>query len=243
MLASRTFKVFYTSEDGEEVGDAVGWVIKEVKNCVLVTPLDYMNELSKISEEMTSLINKKAKRAQNVSDLKRFQKKIQRLEKYFPKVMKNSRKRSPTEGGEKKVSNSGFNKKYSITEDAEKFFKVKKGTKMTPQEIMSAIGAYIYLSPDETRENVLLWKKLNTSGRDLRDPTDKRKINPNRELSELLGYDKYVKEVKQGKITKKTGTKNSLGISTKKDDEVVTDHTLYRYVINKLVYKNIIIKE
>ncbi len=101
-------------------------------------------------------------------------------------------------------------------------------------DITNALCAYVNIKPNEKREQMTKWKKLNPNNRDLQDPKDKMVILPDEKLKMLLNYDQFVVDVKAGKITKKV----------KKDghvvDEVVTSPQLKYWVLQKLVQPHVL---
>ena len=123
--------------------------------------------------------------------------------------------------------NGGLIMPFNITPELADFIQVDHTTKISRNHVQCALSAYININPEESRQKILRWKHLNSSHRDLRDPSCKRIIMPDDKLSKLLDYEKYKKDVKQGLIhikSKKLGQK-----------VVVTDDKLEYYVIIRLI--------
>ena len=123
---------------------------------------------------------------------------------------------------------------YEVSKELASFSGIKTN-QLSREDVQCIISVYIYLNPEETREKMLKWKHLNTVGRDLRDSTNKRKIIPDAKLSKLLKDDKYKQDVKNGNITMipKKGTT---------EKRIVTDDSLYYYVIMKLIQPHFVKK-
>lgn len=178
-------------------------------------------------ETVVELLNKELEKLKMSTDknkntrlLKSVRKKVEKAKSHIPKIKKKRNiLRDP--------SSSGFMVPYKVSDELLQFMKLEKGTPVSRNDVQCALSAYIHLSEDETREKVLRWKHLNPKSLDLRDPKNKRIINPDPALNKLLRYNDYKKKVKNGKVTKKvrqTGEK-----------VVVTDPSLEYYVIMRLI--------
>lgn len=136
----------------------------------------------------------------------------------------------------KKKKNSGLTMSCNLSQEMINFLHVPEGTKLSRNEITNAICTYIYLNPNETRKQILRWSYLNTEGRDLRNPHKKTEIIPDEVISELLGYEMYIKNVQDGLIMGKTTDK----ITKAKVLTTVTNTALTYRVIQKLICKHIV---
>lgn len=176
---------------------------------------------------------KQKEREKGIRTLQSTRKKVVELRSQIPKVIKNRRKRKTTNAN--KVS--GFVMKCKISEELANFMQLPKDELVTRSDITNAICAYIHLSPDEKRENVLRWKHLNPEGkRNLQNPENKTLIIPDQKLRTLLNYDKYVDDVQNGRVTKKV-----LNKETQLKEEVIIKNPSLRYwVIQKLVQPHIL---
>lgn len=132
----------------------------------------------------------------------------------------------------RKGTTSGIMIQCQISEELANFIKVSPETRISRIEATRAICAYAHWKDDEKREEVLRWQHLNPEGRrDLQNPQDKKSIIPDKALVKLLRYEKYKKDIKNGKITKKVKDKE-----TGKTNVVqMTDDILYYWVIQKLI--------
>lgn len=164
-----------------------------------------MKDIKSILSILDSEIDKRKKtldKNKGLSTFRSIRKKMEKLERSLPKIMKKTR-------SNKNIKNN-FNKPVSITKELANFLKVDEKSQLSREDINCAIFTYINFKPDETREKMLKWKHLNwntnvvegtnvvsSPQRDLRDQTKKDVIIPDEALSNLLGYEKYKKDVNE----------------------------------------------
>lgn len=149
-----------------------------------------------------------------------------------PKVAKSMKKRKPS--NKQKVS--GFGVKCTITDELAAFLQVKPGTTLTRTEITNGIYAYVKIAPEEEREGVLKWLYLNPDrSRNLQNQTNKTYILPDENLSKLLRYEEYKKDVRLGKILTKKTNKETKEV----EDVVQTDDGLKYNIVQKLIQQHI----
>jgi hypothetical protein len=162
-----------------------------------------MKDIKSILTILDSEIDKRKKtldKNKGLSTFRSIKKKVERLEKSLPKIMKKTR-------SNKNIKNN-FNKPVLISEELSNFLQVDKNVQLTREDVNCAIFTYINIKPDEKREKILKWKHLNwnttTNGsdenggspqRDLRDQIKKDTIIPDDALSKLLNYEEYKKEI------------------------------------------------
>lgn len=124
----------------------------------------------------------------------------------------------------------GLKMPCSLSKDLSSFLNVEENTKLSRTEVYTAIYAYINIKEGETREKVLKFKYLNEKGRNLQKKIGtKTIIEPDKKLSKLLNYEKYVSDVESGKILKTTFDK----ITGEEKEIVITDSNLtYRNILS-----------
>lgn len=181
-------------------------------------------EIDKRSREMGS----------GIRTLRSIRKKLLLLKKEMPLL---SKEKLPKR---KVASNNGLLCTFVISDELADFLQVERGSMLSRLEVTCAICVYTKLSQDENRERMLRWKHLNPDcQRNLQDPDNKRAIIPDKKLSKLLGYDNYIRDVRGKKITKKFKNPET----NEKEDVIVTDPSLYYYVIQKLVKSHLVREE
>lgn len=135
---------------------------------------------------------------------------------------------------------SGLKKPLSISEELRAFLGLEEGEKISRIDVSRAICVYAHLKPDEAREEMLRWKHLNPKGkRNLQDPVDKKAIRPDAKLGELLGYERYRKDVAKGRITNKSKDRATGEVVEK----VVSNDALYYWTIQRLINRHFIAVE
>lgn len=184
-------------------------------------------------EDLLDLINKEIERKSREKEkgtrtFQRIRKIVRELHKETPKIANGKRKVRSTPSNRV----SGFMIKYPINGDGAQFLQVEKGTLLSRREVTNAICVYSHLKPDEKRPQMLKWAYLNPqSKRDLQKPGKRMVIEPNGVLVDLLGYQEYQKQVKAGKVTKRTKIKGT----SKTVEEIQEDDALYYWVMQKLI--------
>lgn len=217
---------------GDETDAEVASVVSKRREVNYQTHMQKYDEIIKL---LTDDLEKRKRKSEAGTRI--FTTVISRLEdmqKEVPKVVKSMKKKRATTS-----TTSGFSIKCAITPELAKFVGVKPDTLLTRSEISNALYAYIHLDLEEAREGVMKWKHLNPEGkRNLQDPTNKTRINPDKALSKLLGCDAYKRDVLAGKVTK--GVTNK---TTKEKEQVVqTDDRIYYNTIQKLIQRHILKK-
>jgi len=168
------------------------------KECII----EDLDEISNILDIEIDKCMKSLDKNKSTRCLKKIKKRIDRLKRDVPRIKKKINRDD--------YSNSGFTKKMSISKELTSFLGVDKDTKLSRDDIQSALCTYINIKPNEAREKMTQWSYLNKEGRDLRDPTNKKIIIPDDKLAELLHYNEYCKQSS-------------------------TDNKLYYYVLMKLI--------
>lgn len=168
----------------------------------------------------------------DVRFLKTVRKNLRELKNQAPKVI--ATKRGVSRDGNKV---SGFVLPCKITVQLADFMGISHGSTPSRREITNAVCAYIRLKPDETREHMLKWEYLNKGRkRNLQNKERKMTINPDSVLVQLLDYESYCDDVKNGLISiNKTNKKTN-----KKEKTVQTDNTLFYYVLQRLLRPHIL---
>lgn len=181
-----------------------------------------------VSEELEK---KKKKSESGTRVFAKVIKHLKEMQNEVPKVAKSMKRK-------RRVINkkSGFSTACAISPELAKFIGVPPTTLLTRAEISNAICAYVHIKPDETRETVLRWRHLNPDGkRNLQDPNNKTRIIPDKNLSKLLSYEAYKRDVAAGK--EKRGMKNK--VTKDKEYFVKSDDSLYYNIIQKLIQKHV----
>lgn len=187
-------------------------------------------------QELLSLIDneiekKQKSREPGIRSLQSMRKLIKELENETHKVAHVKRKNLNS----KKVS--GFSLPCKITNELADFMKLPHGSTPTRNEITNAICVYTHYDPNDKKEQMLKWAHLNPGGkRNLQDKSNKMSIIPDAKLKKLLHYDKYVQDVKDGKVFKNKKNKETGETELVK----VTTTELSYSVIQKLIQCQII---
>lgn len=205
---------------------------KEKKPRKKVTIDTHMEKYALVLQMLDEEIERKQKaREPGIRTLQRIRGKVDELHCEVVKVAKIKRKNPNS----KKVS--GFSLECKITKELAEFMKIPEDSTPTRNDITNAICVYAHFNPAEKKPQVLKWKHLNPEGkRNLQDPKNKMYIIPDAKLKKLLNYDAYVKDVKEGKITRKTINKE-----TGKRETITVDDTGLSYsVIQKLIQTQIL---
>jgi hypothetical protein len=154
------------------------------------------------------------------------------------RVVVNDAQTATTDGTVVSRSYDHLHSPLKISAELAFFLQVPPGTLMKRSDIMTALCVYCYLNPEETRENVLKWKYLNTVSRDLRDKSPGTKgfrIIPDEVLNDLLAYDNYIIKVRANEVYKNVTNKET-GLKSK---ELVSDEGLYIWTFSKLINRHI----
>lgn len=203
----------------------------EKKKSKIVTLEKYIESFDELINILDVEIEKLQKtREPGSRKFRKIRKNLLKLQKQAPRVRRSVRAYDPNRV-------SGFDVKCNISKELASFLKVSPSEKLSRNEITSALSAYIHLKPDEKRDNILRWKHLNVNGtRNLQDPNKKSIIIPDKKLGNLLKYDSYIQDVKNGKITQKKRDKKTLI----QYPVQVTDPSLKYSVLQKLISPHII---
>jgi len=198
-----------------------------------VTLETYLQKHDTLIKYLDAEIDHKSRhKEKGVKSLQSIRKMVRELQRDAPKIA-TGRKRK-TSGKPRK---SGFASQYQITEELAKFMQIPPDSTPTLNEITNAIYIYIKIKPGEERPQMIKWKHLNPDNRDLQNPDNRTVIIPDKKLSKLLGYKKYKKDVADGKVT----INKIVDKRTKERKTVlVEDDSLFYYVIQKLIQKQII---
>lgn len=199
---------------------------------------DHILKFNELITLIESEIDKKKREMKNEGNntrcLSSILRRVVELKKQVPRVIKYERKLAIMSPDAKR--NAHFLKPLTISNDLAAFLKVEYTTKLRRSDIITALCVYCHYDPAETRENVKKWEYLNPGGvRDLRDPNKKDVIIPDELLNDLLKYDQYTLDVKDGKISQFITDKET-GLKTQTP---VTSPELRFFTISKLVSKHI----
>lgn len=174
--------------------------------------------------------HKSRHKEKGVQTLKTVRKNIREMKKEVPRI---SRRRRLTPA--QKARKSGFSVKCKVSDELAEFMQIPPGSTPTRLEVTNAIYTYINLKEDEKRPQMLKWQHLNPDRRNLQNPENKMAILPDEKLSKLLRYDEYCQNVADGKVTKKVLNKQTY----EKDEVVMTDNSLFYWVIQRLIQHHI----
>ncbi len=195
-----------------------------------ITTESVTGELDSIIKFIDKEIDKRRKsldKNKGTKALRSIRKRVEESKKHVAKIKRGSRSGIPRD-----TSKSGLLLKYNVTPELANFLHIDRDEKLSRSDVQCALSAYINLDPDEKRDRIMRWKHLNENHRDLRDNQNRRIINPDKPLSQLLNYEQYKKDVKNKIIF----------INNKKAGEkvVVTDDRLQYYVIMRLIQKHFV---
>lgn len=198
--------------------------------------------IAKYAELLTLLDNEIARKSREkekgVRSFRKARKLVIALRKELPQVTR-SREARLALSTRKNVA-SGITKRFQISKELAAFLKVPEGTELSRVEATNGICVYAHLNQDEKRESMLRWKNLNPGcKRNLQNPKDKKAIVPDAELTKLLRFNQYKKDVKAGKIKIKSKNKTT----GKKEERVVTSDIMYYYVIQKLIGVHFLVED
>ena len=161
---------------------------------------EYVQKINEMVEALETEIEKKQKLNEKGIRI------LQRTKNDLIKLSKNAYKLKKRKYNRKEGALTYFTKECNISEELQKFLMITPDEKVTPSDIIRGIIVYIRLDPDEKRENFLRWKHLNKKNRNLQDPKKRNRILPDKKLSDLLDYEKYISDVEKSEIAKKIGT-------------------------------------
>ena len=168
---------------------------------------------------ITNEIDRKKKdKESGIKFLKTIRKRVIELQKSGSKLNKKSKRTN---------TYSGLHKPITISHELRSF--IKDDNQVSRLDITRALCYYIHKKDNDKNER---WYHLNDGSRDLQNPKNKYEIIPNKELSILLDYDNYCKQVKQGKITR-------YNKKEEKDEKVVNPRLTYA-IIQKLIQHHFI---
>lgn len=200
--------------------------VKPRRKAEPVTVETYQARLDELITYVDEQINQlKSAGNKGVKGFKHVRKVCVTLRDKAPKLAKQKRKKSEN-------AKSGFKIPYLVSDELCKFLKLPNGSAVTRVDATRGITVYANLKDDEARPAILKWKHLNAGGkRNLQSPEDKTVIVPDASLKKLLRYNQYVKDVKAGKITKRSKNKET----GKMEQVVVKTPELKYYTIQKLI--------
>jgi len=197
------------------------------KKAIILSHIQKYDELTLLLDH--EIDRRSREREKGVKLLQTIRKKVNKMNVEFRRIEKIKRKRGGIGGG--------LVSKSEVTDELADFLKISSGSQITRNEITNAICVYCHLIPDEKRPQMLVWEKINPKGkRDLQDPNNKSIIIPDKKLSKLLNYKKYIRDVNNKKITENKVNKET----NEKEVIIVTDPSLKYYVMQKLISKQII---
>lgn len=211
--------------DGEEKKTRVRKVVS------LASVLETLKQAEKFCD--TEIENRAKTKEPGAKTFKSIRKLIKEVAQRLPRLANQKRRNNRANTSVE----SGFGKEINISPELAKFLKVDVNTKLTRNDITRAICTYIHYDPATATERMKRWEYLNPEGeRNLQNPSERKAILPDKALSALLGYDKYKKNVSEGKeffnkTNKATG---------QKEQTRVEDDSLYYFVIQKLIQKHYI---
>jgi chromatin remodeling complex protein RSC6 len=201
---------------------------KEKKKRKETTPIDKKQaaqvanqELDEIKKLVDDNKNNKDKDVQKI--LKDISKKADAAKKNL-----NALTKKKGTGSTGKTSVSGFRLNKTITKELATFLGIEEDAQISRLDATRAICVYVHKNPDEKRDTMLKWAHLNKNGRNLQDPANKKNIVPDKELSTLLRYEQYKKDVAAGKILSSKANKKKAG-------QKVTDPALKYSTVQVLI--------
>lgn len=210
-------------------------IIRKVKHKTTIE--EHVTHYTDLIASINTEIDKRSRNMEGgVRIFRRMRKTLTAMLKELPHVVRSKKLRALIT--KKRMSPAGLNMKYTISSELARFLQKPSDAVLSRIEATRAICVYAHIKPDESREEILEWSYLNTGGkRDLQDPENKRAILPDVALSKLLNYEKYKRDVLQGKITKKT--KTFIDVDGEKSQVIktvkVTDNALFYWTIQRLV--------
>lgn len=162
------------------------------------TAIEHLQHYDELINYLSSEIDRKCRNMEpGIRTLRKTKKKLLLMRKELPKI----RLTKKTFAKEKKEA-VGLMSPMLISEELAAFLNVDYTTLLSRLDVNRAIYAYCHLNPEEKREEMLKWAYLN-KGKDLQDPSNKRLIIPDKELSKLLRYPEYVEKVKRGEVIRR----------------------------------------
>ena len=196
-----------------------------------VTLETYIIKMDNLIETLDDEIDRRSReKEKGIRSIRAIRKEVRELRSQLPKIATHKRKVNRT-------AQSGFSVKKPISDELCRFLKKPIGSKFTGHEITYALCMYVHVKEDEERTSMLYWLYLNPDKkRDLQNKDKRVIIDPDSALSKLLGYDEYVASVKAGEITINRKDKDT----GQRSEVVVTDPSLYYYVMPKLIQKHFI---
>lgn len=193
-----------------------------------LTMLEYITNFDNLLELLNDEIDKRSRRkGDSVRLLQRIRKHVSSLKTSAKWVTKGAKRAPPTV--------NGLDIPIIVSDELADFLQLDGNEDLTRIDVTRALCVYCHLSPDEEREETLRWKYLNEDGRDLRNPDNRQQIIPDKQLRELLGYDKYIDDVKNGKVIAHRKNK----ITGEREEYVVTDPALTYFRLQYLLSKHI----
>lgn len=190
---------------------------------------DHVGHYMSLIEFLDVEIDRKCReKEKGVNWIRKFKKMVITMKKELPMVWRSKALRK--ELSSRSNRSNGLTVKVGITKELAQFLQVPEDTQLSRVDVLRAICVYSHLNPKEEREDVLRWAYLNPDGkRNLQNPKSKLSILPNKDISKLLRYDQYKKDVAAGKVVR------NIKVDKQKETKVVTDDVLYYYVIQKLM--------
>lgn len=192
----------------------------------------YDELLSYLSQE----IDRKSREMEpGVRTLRKAKKKLMNMKKELPKIRFTKKVFAPLT----KREPVGLLTPLPISIELAQFLHFPEVALISRLDAIRALCVYCHLDPEESREEMLRWRHLNTINRDLQDPKDRRYILPDTPLSKLLRYDSYKKSVDKGEIYRSKKDKESGEVTMEK----VTSSRLSYLIIQKLVSIHFLVED
>lgn len=147
---------------------------------------DHINNYDNLIRFLESEIDRKSREMEKgVRTLRKTRNAVIKMRKELLKIRVSKKAVKDVLG--KRDCPNGLVNRYPISKELAIFLKVDLDTILSRVDITRAICVYSHLKKDEDREEMLKWAYLNPKGeRNLQDPTDKRRIKPDKKLADLL---------------------------------------------------------
>lgn len=192
------------------------------------TTEDHLQHYDDLLSYLAQEIDRKSRSMEpGVRTLRKARKKLLNMKKELPKIRFTKKAFAPLT----KREPIGLLTPVYISIELAKFLHLPEVSLISRLDAIRALCVYCHLDPEESREEMKRWSYLNTNGRNLQDPQDRRYILPDKELSKLLRYDEYRKAVEGGKMYRTKKDKETGEITTEK----VTSARLSYLIIQKLL--------
>lgn len=128
---------------------------------------------------------------------------LDRCTKVFDKFIGSVEKRYLDTSTDPPKKHGGFDKVVTLSTELAEFLQLKD-PQLNRQELTLALNVYCHINPEKDDDKHRRWYYLNEEKRDLRNVTDRRIIEIDRDdrLAQLLRYKEYVAQVQSGQIFK-----------------------------------------